>query len=57
MWPNAVPDVLHKGFGLAAVRSSDLLEGTTLDWRAGGPNAAQPELLTVSNNVCTALSP
>ena len=31
-----------------AVRSPDLLEGATLDWRAGGPNAAQPELITVS---------
>jgi len=27
-----------------AVRSACLLEGPILDWRAGGPNAAQPEL-------------
>jgi hypothetical protein len=27
-----------------AVRSPDFLEGAILDWRAGGPNAAQPEL-------------
>src|SRR6266568_5517680 len=39
------PDVLHKGFGLAAVRSPLFLEGATLERRAGGPNAAQPELL------------
>jgi hypothetical protein len=48
MWPRADPDVLHKGFGLAAVRSPGFLEGAILDWRAGGPNAAQPELITVS---------
>ncbi|HEX2539160.1 MAG TPA: hypothetical protein VHL13_12825, partial [Pseudolabrys sp.] len=34
----------------AARRSPWLLEGGDTDiWRAGGPNAAQPELLTVSN--------
>jgi hypothetical protein len=27
-----------------AVRSPGFLEGAILDWRAGGPNAAQPEL-------------
>jgi len=32
-----------------AVRSPGFLEGAILDWRAGGPNAAQPELITVSN--------
>jgi hypothetical protein len=33
-----------------AVRSPDFLEGTILDRRAGGPNAAQPELITVSSH-------
>jgi hypothetical protein len=27
-----------------AVRPPGFLEGAILDWRAGGPNAAQPEL-------------
>src|SRR5258708_2887951 len=27
--------VLHKGFGVAAVRSPGFLEGAILDWRAG----------------------
>src|SRR6185503_21369693 len=45
----AVRVVLHKGSGFAARRSPWLLEGGDTDiWRAGGPNAAQPELLTVS---------
>src|SRR6185312_9911249 len=51
-WPwgrRAFPGVLHKGSGFAARRSPWLLEGGDTDiWRAGGPNAAQPELLTVS---------
>ena len=33
-----------------AVRSPGFLEGAILDWRAGGPNAAQPELITVSTS-------
>ena len=42
--PRADPDVLHKGFGSLRHPVANLLEGAILDWRAGGPNAAQPEL-------------
>jgi len=42
--PPADPDVLHWVSARFAIRSPGFLEGATLDWRAGGPNAAQPEL-------------
>ena len=40
----ADPDVLHWVSARFAIHSPGFLEGATLDWRAGGPNAAQPEL-------------
>lgn len=43
-WPDADPGVLTRVSARFAVRSARLLGGPILDWRAGGPNAAQPEL-------------